>query len=87
MFLRSHSSLAPWTVVRSNDKKRGRLEALRFVLHQLEYPEKDLSLLGEPDPLIVGPPDVVSSEAGERKTRWLTQRVQRSVSSWGASWP
>ena len=32
---------APWTVVRSNDKKRGRVEAIRFVLHRLDYPDKD----------------------------------------------
>ncbi len=65
MFVRTHNAFAPWTVVRSNDKKRGRVEALRFVLAQLDYPEKDLTVLGQPDPLIVGPPDVVSAEVGE----------------------
>jgi polyphosphate kinase 2 len=66
MFLRTHSELAPWTVVRTNDKKRGRLEALRFVLHQLDYPDKLRDALGTPDPLL-GPPEVVASEAGEER--------------------
>jgi polyphosphate kinase 2 len=65
MFRRTHSDAAPWTVVRSNDKKRGRLEAMRFVLDQIDYPEKDLAVVGRPDPLIVGPPSVVSPDAGE----------------------
>ncbi|MFN0026350.1 MAG: polyphosphate kinase 2 [Acidimicrobiales bacterium] len=65
MFVRTHNAFAPWTVVRSNDKKRGRVEALRFVLAQLDYPDKDVVALGCPDPLIVGPPDVVSAEVGE----------------------
>jgi polyphosphate kinase len=66
MFLRTHTPHAPWTVVRSNDKKRGRLEALRFVLSRLDYPDRDDSVVGAPDPLIVGPPEIVAAEAGER---------------------
>jgi polyphosphate kinase 2 len=65
MFVRTHTEHAPWTIVRSNDKKRGRLEAMRFVLARLDYPEKDHDVLGQPDRLIVGPPDVVDSEEGE----------------------
>jgi len=65
MFRSTHTDHAPWTVVRSNDKKRGRLEAIRFVLHRLDYPDKDAGLVASPDPLIVGPPTVVASEAGE----------------------
>lgn len=65
MFRMTHHALAPWTVVRSNDKKRGRVEAMRFVLNQLDYPEKDEEVVGRPDPKLVGPPDVVAAEAGE----------------------
>ena len=65
MFFHTHRDHAPWTVVRSNDKKRGRVEAIRFVLNQLDYPDKDQELVGHPDPLIVGPPSVVASDAGE----------------------
>jgi polyphosphate kinase len=65
MFLHTHTEHAPWTVVRSNDKKRGRVEAIRFVLNQLPYPDKDIELVGQPDELIVGPPTIVASDAGE----------------------
>ncbi len=61
MFAETHHEAAPWTVVRSNDKKRGRLEAMRLVLSRLDYPDKDRELVGIPDPLIVGPPDLVGS--------------------------
>jgi polyphosphate kinase 2 len=65
MFQHTHTDNAPWTVVRSNDKKRGRVEAIRFVLNQLTYPDKSIGVVGQPDPLIVGPPTTVSSDAGE----------------------
>ncbi len=48
MFVHTHSDHAPWTVVRSNDKKRGRVEAIRFVLNGLDYPGKDDSVVGSP---------------------------------------
>lgn len=55
MLFHTDTADAPWTVVKSNDKKRARLEAIRHVLHQFDYPGKDASVAGEPDPLIVGP--------------------------------
>ena len=61
MFTRTHSEHAPWTVVGSNDKKRGRLGAIRHVLSRLDYPDRDDDLVCAIDPLIVGPPDVVAS--------------------------
>jgi polyphosphate kinase 2 (PPK2 family) len=54
MFARTDIAEAPWTVVRSNDKRRARLEAMRYVLAQHHYPGKDESVVGRPDPLIVG---------------------------------
>jgi polyphosphate kinase 2 (PPK2 family) len=65
MFRDTHTAHAPWTIVRSNDKKRGRVEAIRFVLNRLDYPGKDERVVGTPDPLIVGPPSVVAADAGE----------------------
>jgi polyphosphate kinase 2 len=56
MFARTNLPMAPWTVVKSNDKKRGRINALRWVLTQLDYPAKDPEAIGVPDPLIVGSP-------------------------------
>jgi polyphosphate kinase len=46
---------APWTVVKSNDKKRARVEAMRYVLDRFAYDDKDAELVGDPDPHIVGP--------------------------------
>ena len=60
MFRRTHHDLAPWTIVNSNDKKRGRVEAMRLVLSQLDYPGRDDVLVGVPDSLIVGPPDAAT---------------------------
>ncbi len=56
MFFYTDTGDAPWTVVKSNDKKRARLEALRVLLTEFDYPSKDLRIVGEPDRLIVGPP-------------------------------
>lgn len=54
MFAATDTPYAPWTVVKSNDKKRGRIEAMRFVLSRMPYPSKDPLVVGVPDPLIVG---------------------------------
>jgi hypothetical protein len=52
-------------VVKSNDKKRARLEAMRYVLSRVPYEDKDESVVGRPDPLIVGPAPLLH-ETGER---------------------
>jgi len=68
MLFYTDSEWAPWTVVRSNDKKRGRIEAMRWVLSQVDYPDKNVDLVGSPDPSIVGPPlDIY--ETGEHTGR------------------
>ena len=56
MFRRTHHEHGPWTLVNSNDKKRGRIEAMRVVLSQLDYPGRDDGIVGTPDPLVAGPP-------------------------------
>jgi polyphosphate kinase 2 (PPK2 family) len=56
IFSRTHSPNAPWTVVKSNDKKRARLEAVRSLLAKFEYAGKDREIVGSPDPLLVGAP-------------------------------
>jgi polyphosphate kinase 2 len=66
MFHCTDTAAAPWTVVKSNDKRRGRIAALRWVLSTLDYPTKDTDVVGTPDPLIVGPPAQVY-EQSERK--------------------
>ena len=64
MFFYTDTADAPWTVVKSDCKKRARLNALRFVLHRLPYKNKDADRIGALDPLIVGRANVVY-EQGE----------------------
>ncbi|MFJ6728427.1 polyphosphate kinase 2 [Streptomyces sp. NPDC091281] len=54
MFRATDTEHAPWTVVKSNDKRRARLEAMRSLLHRVDYAAKDPEVVGTPDPLIVG---------------------------------
>jgi len=68
MFWYTNTDHAPWTVVRSNDKKRGRVEAMRWVLANVDYPDKDEGIVGSPDPNIVGPPPLIE-ETGEHTGR------------------
>ena len=56
MFHRTDTPEAPWTVIKSNDKKRARLEAMRSLLATIDYDRKDHDVVGHPDPLIVGAP-------------------------------
>ena len=64
MFFYTHTADAPWTVVKSNDEKRARLEAIRHVLHTLPYPDKDERIVHRPDPQICGPANELA-EYGE----------------------
>ena len=54
MFFYTDTADAPWTVVKSDCKKRARLNAMRFVLNALDYPNKNRKVVEQPDPLIVG---------------------------------
>jgi polyphosphate kinase 2 len=54
MFFYTDTADAPWTIVKSNDKKRARLNCMKHFLRNLPYPEKDHHVIGQPDPLIVG---------------------------------
>ncbi len=55
MFFHTDTAAAPWTVVKSDDKKRARLNCMRHFLHNLPYPDKDEHITHAPDPLLVGP--------------------------------
>ena len=54
---RTHDGQVPWTVIRADDKRRARLTAIRHVLHQLDYSNKDSKALGQIDDLICLSPD------------------------------
>ncbi len=55
---RSHTKAAPWTVIRSDDKRRARLNAMRVVLSAFDYPQKDPKAIGQIDQSICGGPDI-----------------------------
>jgi polyphosphate kinase 2 (PPK2 family) len=55
---RSHSDVALWTIIRSDDKRRARLNAIRTVLHALDYTNKDPKAIGDIDTAICGGPDI-----------------------------
>jgi hypothetical protein len=57
-------------VIKSDCKKRARLNALRYILHKLPYSNKDLSHIGPLDPLLVGRANVVY-EQGEKENALL----------------
>ena len=53
MFRRTDTDTAPWTTVKSNDKKRARLEAMRAFLCQFDYDDRNDAIVRQPDPLLV----------------------------------
>lgn len=57
MFFYTHTADSPWTVVRSDDKKRARLNCMRYFLRSLPYPGADHGVNLLPDAKIVGPAD------------------------------
>ncbi len=64
MFFDTDTADAPWTVIKSDCKKRARLNAMRYVLHKLPYTRRDIQAIGKLDPLLVGRAHVVY-ERGE----------------------
>lgn len=58
---RSQSPYAPWTVIRSDDKRRTRLEAIRHLLLSLDYDQKDTKAIGKPDLSVCGGPGLWDS--------------------------
>jgi polyphosphate kinase len=59
MFFYTDTADAPWTVIRSNDKKRARLACMQHFLSKLDYPNKDLEVAHAPDPLILHQAEVL----------------------------
>ena len=66
MFFYTDTADSPWTVIKSDCKKRARLNAMRYVLHKLPYTSKDIERIGPIDPLLVGRAQVVY-ERGEKR--------------------
>ena len=59
MFFYTDTKDAPWTIIKSDDKKRARLNCMQHFLSQLDYPDKNEHVVHGPDPLIVGTPSQV----------------------------
>ena len=59
MFFYTDTAACPWTIVKSDDKKRARLNCMQNFLSRLEYPGKDQQVVSGSDPLIVGSPKQV----------------------------
>jgi len=64
MFFHTDTADSPWTVIKSDCKKRARLNAMRYVLHKLPYTNKDIDAIGNLDLLLVGRAHIVY-ERGE----------------------
>ena len=64
MFFHTDTADSPWLVIKSDDKKRARLNAMRYVLHSLPYTGKDPERIGRVDALLVGRANTIH-ERGE----------------------
>jgi len=79
MFFYSDTADAPWTVVKSDCKKRARINAMRFILNGLDYPNKNIDVVVSPDELIVGSASTIY-EKGEhsldKDPKWLPKELR-----------
>jgi polyphosphate kinase 2 (PPK2 family) len=67
MFHYTETPWAPWTVVKSNDKKRARIEAIKHVLRKFDYDGKNEEVIGEPDKMLIAPPSELSEHNPDLK--------------------
>ncbi|GAA3104795.1 polyphosphate kinase 2 [Streptomyces rectiviolaceus] len=74
MFRATDTVHAPWSVIKFNDKRRGRLEAIRHLLLRVDYEAMDKDAVGEADPLVIGPADTLL-EADEDPTDLSPSRL------------
>ena len=81
MFFYTDTADSPWIVVKSDDKKRARLNCMQHFLHSMPYPNKDLHLVRGPDPLIVGSGSHVIGTAEHILGKSLHPDLRRSADS------
>jgi polyphosphate kinase 2 len=68
MFFYTDTADAPWYVVKSDDKKRARINCMQHFLYHLDYPDKDDAILQKLDPLIVGPASIIMEEGASTES-------------------
>jgi polyphosphate kinase 2 len=76
MFFHTDTGDAPWVVIKSDDKKRARINCLRHFLSLLDYPDKDRAVASAPDLLLVGPASRVIEEAERVHPRIEKQMIR-----------
>ena len=79
MFFYTDTADAPWIIVKSDDKKRARLNCMQHFLASLPYPDKDKSVVRGPDPLIVGTSDHVIRRAEHILDKTVHPDLRHSV--------
>jgi polyphosphate kinase 2 (PPK2 family) len=77
MFYYTDTADAPWTIIKSDDKKRARLNCMMHFLNALDYPGKDPSIVHAPDPLIVGKSAHVLQGSGQIASKALHPELRR----------
>lgn len=78
MFFYTDTADCPWVIVKSDDKKRARLNCMRHFLSTLDYPNKDEHLVGHADPLIVGSTSHVIGRSEHLLGRLTRPQMKRS---------
>ena len=78
MFFYTDTADAPWTIVKSNDKKRARLNCMKHFLFSLPYTKKNRRAIGKPDPLIVGSTNHVVDRSEHILGKSLHPELRRS---------
>ena len=77
MFFHTDTADAPWTIVKSDDKKRARINCIRHFLSTLDYPDRDAAVACPPDPLLVGPATKMVEEA-DRVPRRIVREAEKA---------
>ena len=65
MFFMTHTPSAPWHVIRSDDKRRARINAIRVLLGEVPYKGRNEEVVAAPDPKLVCPPKAVEPDSEE----------------------
>lgn len=79
MFFTTDTADCPWTVVKSDDKKRARLNAMRYVLNRIPYANKDEQVVGTADPLIVARASAVFENGVSPAGRILAEKKAKKA--------